>query len=160
MPVRRRSLNLSWPVRLLSLAAGSTVGVLYAISTWRPSRYCPNGSPGHVMCVVQHGVEPASVKISCGAIAGYLLGLVIADWVPRLARHVGSGERLRRRAARRGVVQGAVHDDPDLIAAAWGQTAPGRTANRVLAEKTWSEAAVRARAMQSAERARDSPSTS
>jgi hypothetical protein len=155
MPVRRRFLNLAWVLRLLSLTAGSAGGVLYAISTWRPSRYCPSGSPGHVMCVLQHGVEPATVKVSCGAIAGYLLGLVIADWVPRLARHVVSGERLRRRAAVQGV---AVPDDPDVIAAAWGQTVPGKTGHRVLAEKTWSEAALRARAKESAERARDTPS--
>ncbi|MHB8736924.1 MAG: hypothetical protein ACYC6M_16595 [Terriglobales bacterium] len=87
------------------------------------------------MCVVQHGVEPASVKILCGAVAGYLLGLVIADWIPRLARHAVSGERPRRPAVA-AVQAAAEHDDPDLIAASRGQTTPGKTSRRALAEKT------------------------
>lgn len=102
---------------------------------------CPPSGEGLVACQIFEGWAPYVTSVCLVWLALYVAGQLVFLVLPQVVARLRAGERLRREAP---LPRIAVHQDPALAAATWGQSTAATPTTKVLGGFAWAHAANRA----------------
>jgi EAL domain-containing protein (putative c-di-GMP-specific phosphodiesterase class I)/CheY-like chemotaxis protein len=112
-------------IRAATLAAGGILGWLAAWPVQLPAAStCPPAGEGQFFCHVQHAWAPA-LTVFMAVVAAVFVGVDLARRTPHALRSWRDPERRARRWRKPSLPK--TGDDPVLLAASWGVTAPPNT---------------------------------